>query len=654
MALRWKDDAGWRIENSSFSDFASPYVGNGTLGTRLGVLLLGTDPLAPTWRGSANIVQRQGPLPSGDPDKPLPSFSSFVYDRHQYALPAWNQLALSLDGVAFNPQNGTHTFCQSIDLRTGEAKLLDTWEYAPGKRAGIEMNLCIPRTHAHASFWTLAVKADAGRISATFGLEAEHLEDDLPMHYRREGTRILGTGRTRHRSRPVAQGIAWTSDGQEEGCEIGRASARITLVGSDGVLHVSLFHSIHGGLEADGAEQRVRDDLAALPRDWEDNGAARNRELWKQLWRSALRTDELTAADARLLLVNQYYLLASLDTQPYPLAPLGLSGNNWNGAQLWDADLWLFRVLLPLWPQFARRIVDYRLNLLPVMQAFAQSQGFKGAFFPWMHDETGLNVTPPAYLQEIHLNIWIARAAWNLYQESGDSALLKTVTWPLLRDAADFFASRCEEGSAGEWHLRGVVGPDEGVAERDHTTCDDNVVTNAGVRWLMRTALEAAGRMHGPANPVWKSIAENLMVLPPRADRVIPEHDAYVNAKIKQADAIIAFFLHLHDWPEEVVRATVEFYAEKSAGGPLMSSQIEAGIMMQLGDTQKGLNWLFKRYREYVRGPFLVPFECTCNDTAVMLTGIGGLLQALIYGLYNWEPGSGRPLPRIGDNWEET
>jgi trehalose/maltose hydrolase-like predicted phosphorylase len=225
------------------------------------------------------------------------------------------------------------------------------------------------------------------------------------------------------------------------------------------------------------------------------------------------------------------------------------------------------------------------------------------------------------------------------------------LTWPLVRGAAEFFASRCEAGPDGTWHLRRVVGPDEGVAERDHTTSDDNVLTNAGVRWLMRTAVEAAGLLQAPVDPSWGAIAENLTLLPPRQDNVIPEHATYVNARIKQADTIIAFFLHLHPWPEEVVRATLAFYAPLSAGGPLMSSQIEAGILLQLGDTQKGMDWLFKRYREYVRGPFLVPFECQCNDTAVMLTGIGGLLQALIYGFHKWEPGCGRTLPRIGDGW---
>jgi hypothetical protein len=52
-----------------------------------------------------------------------------------------------------------------------------------------------------------------------------------------------------------------------------------------------------------------------------------------------------------------------------------------------------------------------------------------------------------------------------------------------------------------------------------------------------------------------------------------------------------------------------------------------------------------------VRGPFLVPFECRNNDTAVMLTGVGGLLQALMVGWYGWRAGGERRLPRVGEQW---
>jgi trehalose/maltose hydrolase-like predicted phosphorylase len=271
-----------------------------------------------------------------------------------------------------------------------------------------------------------------------------------------------------------------------------------------------------------------------------------------------------------------------------------------------------------------------------------------------MHDEEGQNTTPAAYLPECHNNVWIARLAWDLWLETRDPAVLHDQAWPLLRDIAAFFASRCERDRDGTWHLRRVIGPDEAVCERYHGTCDDNVLVNVAVRWLMQTACAAADLVGQAADPAWTTLARSLTVLAPRPDGVIPEHAAYVDQAIKQADTIMAFFPL--DWqaPPDVVRATVEFYSGKAANGPLMTTQIEATVLMRLGDRAEGLRRLFARYREYVRGPFLVPFECRGNDTAVMLTGIGGLLQALMAGWYGWRAGGDRRLPRIGAAWPTT
>ena len=653
MPLPWSDPAPWLLENTSLENFAAPYVGNGTLGTRLGIFVLGTDPRAPEWTSAADHPQRPT-LPPGDPDRPLATFSSFVRDRFQYALPSWNHLDLTIAGVPFNPVSGTHAFSQTLDLRTGEAALTDTWTYAPGRTAHITIHLLIPRTHPHGSLWHLAVATShpADEIIAAFGLRAAHLLPHLPMHYTLESALAIGTGRTARHGRLVVQGLAWrttaTVTAHADGPE-----ARIRAASSTGRLDLAVFHALHGGLEAHtGAETRVRHDLASLAATDLPTLTARTLALWQPLWAAALATDDLPPADSQLVLAQQFYLLASLEDAPFPFGPLGVSGNNWQGNALWDADRWAGGAILALWPRYARRFPAFRAALLPAARAFAASRGYAGACFPWMHDEDGNNTTPEHYLPEMHNNIWIAHTAWQLWLVTADHAYLAATAWPLLRDIAAFFASRAATDPDGSVHLRAVVGPDEAVVEHYHTTCDDNVLTNVGVRWLFRTATAAAALVNQPADPRWQTLADHLVILPPRPDNVIPEHAAYTDQGIKQADTILAFFPLDLEAPPAVIRATVDFYRDKIlAYGPLMTAQIEATILLRLGDRAEGLRRLFTRYREYVRGPFLVPFECRNNDTAVMLTGVGGLLQALMYGWHHWHPGSPQRLPRLGDTW---
>lgn len=651
MSFAWSDDEAWCLVNRSLTGFASPYVGNGTIGTRTGLFVLGTDPRAPSWSTCRDLPQRPE-MPPGDPHGPLPTFSSFVRDGFQYALPTWNQLKMTIGGIPFTPVDGKHLFQQTLDLRTGEASLIDDWIYAPGRNARILIRLLIPRTHPHASLWELEVSQASDEVRVEFGLLAQHLGGDLPMRYELHDHLVIGAARTLPHARPVVEGLSWSTTGEFISSRVEEADVHL-CVARHGNLRLSVFHAVHGGLEpAEGAVDRVRRDLADIEHAWTGDLRSQNEAIWKKLWASALSVSDLNPADARLVLAQQYYLLASLDRFPYPMAALGLSGNNWQGNALWDADRWVGAAVLGLWPDLARRFPEFRLTALPAAQRFAAGHGYAGAWFSWMHDEAGNDMTPPAYLAEIHNNIWIVHMAWELWLETREPQLLQEQVWPLLSNIAAFFVSRCEQDPDGSWHLRNVMGPDEAVHEAHHATSDDNFLTNVGVRWLMRTACEVAGLLGRPVAPAWPVLANSLTLLPPNADGVIPEHAAYCGQGIKQADTIMAFFPL--DWPAppDIVRKTLSFYHDKIlAYGPLMTTQVEATILMRLGNPKDELTRLFACYREYVRGPFLVPFECRNNDTAVMLTGIGGLLQALMVGWHGWRAGSGRHLPRIGDGW---
>ncbi len=63
-----------------------------------------------------------------------------------------------------------------------------------------------------------------------------------------------------------------------------------------------------------------------------------------------------------------------------------------------------------------------------------------------------------------------------------------------------------------------------------------------------------------------------------------------------------------------------------------MTTQIEALLTMRHGNREHGLAHLFTQYEFYVRGADFIPFETPENSNSIMLTGIGGLLQALIFG----------------------
>jgi trehalose/maltose hydrolase-like predicted phosphorylase len=319
---------------------------------------------------------------------------------------------------------------------------------------------------------------------------------------------------------------------------------------------------------------------------------------------------------------------------------------------LWDTDLWHFRAVNALWPKLGRQSVRARLALLPGARRRAAELGLPGAWFGWVCDEEGNEIAPLHYQAEIHVNAWIVLSAWESACSSDDPAWKEEV-YPLLASVADATCGRAQRDADGSWHLRQVVPPDESVTENplNPGTCDDAVSTNLAFRAALRVATTAARQLGREAPALWSEVADGLVVLPPGPDGVIPEYSGYTGHPIKQADLILSFWPLETDYPDEVVRANLDYYGERCGnGGPLMTAQIDACIRLRrgIGLRETVLTDFITRYRRHVHGAFEVPYECIGNSNSVFLTGCGGLLQALVFGWFGVQkPEEFTRVPRL-------
>lgn len=660
MPISWNDDELWILstEQPTFA-CAPPYTGNGRLGLRLGALILGTDSEAPPLPGAGPEDCRLA-VPRFDHSWPLQSFAAHGRDGFQHCLPSWAQLSMRIGRHEFRPgrviTGSQQPLTTSLDMRTGEAALHGDW-MVDGGRVRVSIRLLIPRSCPHGACWELELLELPEPVEVEFGLHGDQLGGDFDQHYRQDGSDLLASLRTRRSGRTMSLGLRWQASGAEvasQECSDGHARVRLRSQGA--TLRLRVAYACHGGSEPGGPAE-VRRDLAAIGAGLDDGSLRRgNAQQWRELWATGLDVAALPlgAVDRKFLLAQQFYLLASYDASDHMVPVLGLSGNQWKGAQMWDCDLWHGRALAVLWPGLAKRLVRARLRMLPEARLRASAAGLRGARFAWQSDEQGGDLTPPGpYREELHVNAWIMLHAWDLWRTTGDRALLAE-SWPILCEVADFWCSRCERDQDGSWHLRRVLGPDEAVHEnpRNPQLCDDNFATNVAVASALRAAVSAAGILGHPADALWSEVAERLFLQQPDLDGVIPEYTGYNGHAIKQADAILAFFPLNHPLPPAQIQATLDCYHGKMLCGPLMTEQIEAAIRLRLGREPKELvlRELITAYRRCVHGPFEVPYEVACNSNSVMLTACGGLIQALACGWWSYrEPGDDPQLiPRLG------
>jgi trehalose/maltose hydrolase-like predicted phosphorylase len=565
-------------------------------------------------------------------------------------------LDLKVDGIRFQPGQGIFRGSSELDLRTGEASLSGIWatrawtEPGPSTKVRISIRLLMPRTINHGGFFELSVEGDGCQIEASIGWQGKHLKD-LPMAWRCEGNDFLGDGMTGTRQRPVRLGSRLdlqTGNLCSTTCDKGDAKWKVE--GSGGKLVLAMSATLHGGMESGDPEAARRADLKRICEGRADGSLRKANEAeWKAIWSRGYDVMTLPLEYRRITLAQQYYLLTASDTSPWPTGPQGVAGNNWKGNPFWDADLYTFRALLPLWPEFAESILASRLTQLPEGRKNAQEEGHKGALIN-LTDENGTFAGNPHYRQEVHLGAWPAFAAWDYWRASHDQAWLRRY-WPLLQETARFFGSRSTVDPDGSWHLRGVIPPDEYVHEHGNRLCDDSVATNLVARAILRAADEAAKILGEEADPLWKIAAERLHILKPDPEGLIPEFEGYAGETVKQADVILAFYPLDFALPEKLVRKNLAYYREHwDSFGPIMTGQIDACIQMRLGDREEGLRFLFDNYVRNLRGPFLIATEGPHNNVVGFNTACGGLLQALIYGYTPYrQPGDALSLiPRLG------
>src|SRR4051812_41358284 len=177
-------------------------------------------------------------------------------------------------------------------------------------------------------------------------------------------------------------------------------------------------------------------------------------KAWDELWKSDIMVqgDEATQREVHSMLYHLYSF--AREGTAYSLSPMGLSGLGYNGHVFWDAELWMFPPLLALHPELARSMLEYRYQRLEAARQNARNHGFKGTMFPWESASEGQEATPLWALTgpfQQHITGCVGWAFWKYYQVTHDKQFLRERAYPVLKEVADFWASRVERKGPGHY-----------------------------------------------------------------------------------------------------------------------------------------------------------------------------------------------------------
>jgi trehalose/maltose hydrolase-like predicted phosphorylase len=352
---------------------------------------------------------------------------------------------------------------------------------------------------------------------------------------------------------------------------------------------------------------------------------------WKELWKSdiIIEGDAQSQQDVHSMLYHLYSFVRE-GTSNSP-SPMGLSGLGYNGHVFWDTELWMFPAILQLHPEMAKSMIEYRFERLEAAKRNAFGKGYKGAMYPWESAETGVEETPVWALSgpfEHHITADVALAAWNYYCVTQDKNWLREKGWPILKNTADFWASRVERNGPGHYDIKNVVAADEWAEN-----VDNNAFTNAAAKANLKYAAEAAKILGIAADADWAEVANNIPILK-MPDGTTSEHAAYKGEGIKQADVNLLAYPLKEITDAKQIKKDLDYYAVRvpTEGTPAMTQAIFALLYARIGDSEKAFHFFKDAYIPNLNPPFNVIAETKGGTNPYFATGAGGILQSLLNG----------------------
>ena len=351
------------------------------------------------------------------------------------------------------------------------------------------------------------------------------------------------------------------------------------------------------------------------------------------------------------------------------VAAKGLTGQAYEGQYFWDTEIYVMPFLIYTNPLMAKNLLSYRYRLLDKARARARELSINGAMFAWRTingDEASAYYA--AGTAQYHINADIMYALKKYVNATGDEDFLKDYGSEMLVETArlwadlGFFSKR----KGGKFCINGVTGPDE-----YNTVVDNNVFTNLMAQGNLRYAVETMEWLREKDPNAfailqkktqldlaeveeWKTAADNMYV--PIDERLVihPQDDSFLDKErwdfentpperyplllafhpltiyrhqvIKQADVVLAMFLHGENFSLEQKKRNFEFYDPLTTGDSSLSSCIQSIIALEIGDYEKAAS--------YARTALLMDLADVGGNVkdGCHIASMGGTWMALVYG----------------------
>ncbi len=621
---------------STGGNYAPTFTGNGMLGVRV----------PPSGQGyAAGKVPAQSELAGF---YVLPSSAPKASDRVQQRanIPTWSTLTFSDGAQVFSLTSGhTSGWRQSIDLHTGIVTTAARWTAPNGHVTDLSYSVLTDRARPAVGLVRLTLTPHwsgpasvTDEIDGTPATQSSQVAKGWDQSLLRDWVSVRGVGTNIQAALASQVGVSGnvratvTAVDQSKDQSVGQRLDFPVLSGQSYTLvkYVGVASSSTADPTAAAQAESSGAATTGLTKLLAENASA-----WSALWRG--RIDVLgNPALATMVNASEFYLWSSTRAGVnWSVSPAGLSSNGYDGHIFWDAETWMYPALLAQHPDIAAGMNAYRYDRLGAAEQHAAQTGYRGARYAWESALDGTEQIPPPVsvnsegLYEQHITADIALAQWQYYLATGDRGWLAQRGWPVLSQAAAFWASRVTRDAGGRYHVTHVTGPDE-----ENPNVNDEVYTNVGAITTLRDAVAAARTLGIQPPSSWSQIAARIVVPLDRSRHIHPEFAGYRSQLVKQADVTLLQYPWAYPMTPLVAQSDINFYVPRNdPTGPSMSDAVNSIDTSALG-TPGCASYAYtqRSYEPFIKDPFDQFSETRTGGAFTFMTGIGGFLQEFLYG----------------------
>ncbi|WP_181311905.1 glycoside hydrolase family 65 protein [Nocardioides campestrisoli] len=373
------------------------------------------------------------------------------------------------------------------------------------------------------------------------------------------------------------------------------------------------------------------------------------------------------------------------------IAAKGVTGSGYEGHYFWDTEIYVLPFLTYTQPALARNALHFRRRMLPAARARAAEMAQSGALFPW---RTINGEEASAYYAagsaQMHINADIVHAVMKYVAATDDTDFLRHDGVDLLVETARMWRDLGfwrGNGGATSFHIHGVTGPDEYT-----TVVNNNLFTNLMARANLESAARVLTRMEELEPDAYAVVASRLRIQP---DEVVewqrcadlmtvpfdeglgihPQDDFFLDREVwdlsqtpeslrplmlhyhplviyrfqvlKQADVVLALFLHGDWFTEEEKKADFEYYDPITTGDSTLSAVVQSIVAAEVG------------YHEAAMDYFLQALNTDLGDLhdntvdGIHVASAGGVWAALVNGFGGMRDYQRRLTfePRLPSTW---